>query len=142
MKFLLPLFISCCFFTSCVTGYKLAVFTCNNHKHNGCIVNRRPDYGDGHADGCLVLRELRLDIKKIAKNSIEGRLTDVESDAPLNSSSIKIFYYNTESPQELITDEKGQFTCNNATEIKKIQAFALSYRMLLVDLTDRNLLRH
>jgi hypothetical protein len=89
----------------------------------------------------LVLRELRLDLKKVANNSIEGRLTDVESAAPLNSSSIKIFYNNTELPQELVTDEKGQFTCKNATEIKKIQAFALSYRILLVDLSGRNLLQ-
>lgn len=138
----MSLLISSCFFTSCVNGYKLAVFTYNNHKHNGCIVNRRPDYGDGHADGCLVMREFRLDIKKVDKNSIEGRLTDVESAAPLNSSRIQIFYYNTALPLELITDEKGQFTCNKATEIQKIQAFALSYRMLLVDFTGRNLLQH
>ncbi len=87
------------------------------------------------------MRELRLDIKKLAKNRIEGRLTDVESDAPLNSSSIQIFYYNTALPKELVTDEKGRFACDNATEIQKIQAFALSYRMLLVDLTGRNLLQ-
>lgn len=141
MKFLLQAVICCTAFTCCTSEYKLAVFTCNNHRRNGCIVNRRPDYGDGRTDGCLVLRELRLDIKKLAANSIEGNLTDVDSHAPLSSSSIKIFYNNRELPLELITDKQGQFNSNNAAGIKRITAFAISYRMLLVDLTDRNLLK-
>lgn len=46
---------------ACATykGITLSAVTINGKKSNHRIVNRYQDYGDGHADSCLILAEMK-----------------------------------------------------------------------------------
>ncbi len=57
--------------SSCaITNYggKLSAFTFNGKNRNSYIVDRFPDYGDGHKDGCIVESEIRLEINRTNKH--------------------------------------------------------------------------
>ena len=50
---------------SCSTlpkGYKLSKFSVNEKNYNKYILNRTPDYGDAHLDGCIIMKEISLQV--------------------------------------------------------------------------------
>lgn len=78
---------------SCVNKYqgqKLPAFTINSNNKNGKIVNRLPDYGDGHKDGCIIMSEMKVDLNISQQGTVSGLVSDVNTKVPLNAASVKL----------------------------------------------------
>lgn len=52
------------------------------------ILDRYPDYGDGHKGGCLIMQEMRLDLKTDKKGQVDGIISDVVTGEPLQNASV------------------------------------------------------
>ena len=120
---------SCIFFLACVNRYQgqsLSELTINDKKQNKKIVNRYPDYGDGHRDGCIVMSEMRL--KLLNKNGkISGNVTDVATG--LRMSNVTISLRTTDNTTiSAFTDSLGTFEVKLNGKASKIQLESVGYR--------------
>jgi hypothetical protein len=97
-------------FSGCVSykGIKLSALTINSKKANNKILDRYPDYGDGHKDGCLVMAEMQLDLKIDKPGQIQGKVSDVQTGKPLKSTSI-LLKTCMQQDISLTTDSLGSF---------------------------------
>lgn len=124
------------FTTSCVTKYKgqyLSVFTVNSKAKNSKILNRFPDYGDGHRDGCIVLPEMRVDLQIKKPGIVSGFVSDVVTKAPLSAASFTVL---TKSGKVLIlsSDTEGKFTLNIDERVSRLEVRQLGYRDFHVEM--------
>ena len=94
---LLPLISGCVNYK----GNKLSAFTLNSKKANSKIVDRFPDYGDGHKDGCIIMAEMHLELRTDKAGQIDGKITDVHNGTPLNNVSLLL---KTDLQQKYSTD--------------------------------------
>lgn len=117
-------------------GYKLSKFSYNGKIHNDIIVNRIPDYGDGHLDGCVIMSEMSLSLKSLENGKISGELKDVKSLESLSNGQLKIFFKNIGSPLILASDSSGKFQFDRKAKVEKISVFYVGYRGLTVDLSN------
>jgi hypothetical protein len=114
------------------SGYRLSKFSYNDRGHNSLIVDRRPDYGDGHKDGCIIMSEMHLKVKSIAKDSILFEVKDVDSQKPVMA-TIEVLY-NVTDKTVLQTDSLGFALVKSSSDIKIVKVSSLGYRWLVVDL--------
>ena len=122
--------------TTVAPGYKLSKFSYNGRTHNDFIVNRIPDYGDGHLDGCLVMSEMYLSLRSLENGIVSGQLKDVKSLESLQSGQVKIFFKNIESPITIASDSSGKFQFDRVAKVEKISVSYVGYRGLTVDLSN------
>lgn len=104
---------------SCATykGITLSVATINGKKANQKIINRYPDYGDGHADGCLVMAEMRADLSiNKSKTVLSGKITDVINDQRMRNADVTIMMKDS-TQAKIKTDENGEFNYQANTPI-------------------------
>jgi hypothetical protein len=102
------------FLYSCVNKYQgqnLSVLTINSKMKNSKIVDRYPDYGDGHKDGCIVMSEMQVDLNLREKGIVSGLVSDVTSKQPLPAASIRILT-DTGRVLTLATGPEGKFLLN------------------------------
>lgn len=130
-------------FVSCTTPrkYTLSKFSYNTKLKNSYIVNRIPDYGDGHKDGCLILGEMHFYLNKIAKNSFTGIVKDAYTNTVLKNADIIIEQTGSENKLTLFSNEEGAFEFSLKETIKKIHISYLGYRSLTIDFTERHLIK-
>jgi hypothetical protein len=136
MRILFLLLVFLIFMTSCVTKYqgrKLSVFTVNSKTKNNKIINRFPDYGDGHKDGCIIMFEMKVDLNLRKEGVISGLVSDVYTKVPLTSASVKLL---SKSGKEiaLLTDKDGKFVAPLGASLSRLQVSCLSYRGFVVEL--------
>lgn len=121
---------------ACTTykGVTLSAVSINGKNSNHKIVNRYPDYGDGHADGCIVLAEMKAVLHLDQhKSNISGKLTDVVNAEIMRNANITITM--TDSTEAKIkTDENGEFAFRANTRIQKIAFWSIAYRTLIINL--------
>ena len=121
---------------ACATykGVTLSAVTINGKKSNHKIVNRYPDYGDGHADGCLILAEMKavlyLDQQKL---NISGKLTDVVNAEIMRNADITLTMIDS-TEARIKTDENGAFAFKANTRIQKVSFWSIAYRTLIIKL--------
>lgn len=125
-------------FASCGPGRRgvaLSKLTINGKNYNRYIENRSPNNGDGHQVGCLVMREISLNILKIDKDSIVGKVMDSKNKESLIFGQVKLF--GNESKEEIlvITDSLGQFYSGSQDNLSGIRVEYVGYRTLSIDLT-------
>ena len=122
-------------FSGCVS-YKsidLSTFTFNSKKANRKIVDRFPDYGDGHKDGCVVMAEMHLDLKTEKIGQIKGRVSDVSTGMPLNNALVLL---KTDLQQDirLTTDSLGSFQTQIPGKLNEVRLEYLGYRRMIIRL--------
>mgnify|MGYP000902504316 CR=1 FL=1 len=127
---LLGLIISC---TSRYKGMQLSSVTINDKKANKLIIDRFPDYGDGHKDGCVVMAEMRLNLTVNKNGHTSGQVTDVSSGEPLHKARIEL---KNKLKQTYIvnTDSVGQFATNLSAKLTDLQVNYIGYRPLTIKL--------
>jgi hypothetical protein len=109
-------------------GIKLSVLTVDGRNRNGRIVNRYPDYGDGHLDGCIVMPEMRVDLYQNQKfKSITGKISNVESGESLASANVTLFTTDSNLVQ-ISTNSKGEFEIVSDRIFVSIRVDYLAYR--------------
>lgn len=135
MKYLLSIITALTLY-ACATykGITLSTVTINGKKSNHKIVNRYPDYGDGHADGCLVLAEMRAALYVDQhKSNISGKLTDVVNAEIMRNADITITMIDS-TEAKIKTDENGEFAFKANTRIQKVAFWSIAYRTLIIKL--------
>lgn len=101
---------------------------------NSLIENRKPDYGDGHRDGCVVMGQISMDIDTLNDIIVIGKVTDSKTNEPLLFASILLVFCDTDNLKSK-TDSIGQFSIDYSFKLCKIQTEYVGYRTLYVDLT-------
>ena len=122
-------------FYGCVSykGNKLSVFTLNSKTANSKIVDRFPDYGDGHKDGCVVMAEMHLALKTDKTGYIEGKISDVHDGRPL-SNVLVMLKNNLKNGMQLTTDSLGLFRTKIPGRLKEAQLNYIGYRRMIIRL--------
>ena len=139
MSFFLKFFATCLALSSCASlppGYKLSKFSYNGGYHNNLIVSRVPDYGDAHADGCVILREMHLSLETLENRVVSGEVKDVKSVQPLSNAHVEVFFRNNGAPLVLSSDSSGKFQFNLVARVRQISISYLGYRSLIVDFSS------
>lgn len=121
--------------SGCVSyqGNTLSAFTLNSKKANSKIVDRFPDYGDGHKDGCLVMAEMHLVLTIDKAGLVKGEISDVDSGTPLSNASVIL---QTDSHQNirLTTDSLGLFQTKINGSLKAARIDYIGYRRMIIRL--------
>lgn len=121
-------------FISCINQYKgnqLSTVTVNSKRANHLIVDRFPDYGDGHKDGCIVMDQMRLNLRFNKLGVITGQVSDVSTKEPLQNALV-ILNDNLGLTDKLVTDSLGQFSTSTQGKIIGLQIDYIGYRRLVV----------
>src|SRR5687767_7416804 len=116
-------------------GYRLSEFYYNGKKQNSLIINRVPDYGDGHPDGCIIKGEMRLSIKSLSTHALEGQVVDVITGKPLMGANVFIQLAGGDWQLKYHSDSLGRFTFMQEPIIKNISVAAPGYRSLTIDVS-------
>lgn len=101
----------------------------NGRDCNPLITNRVPEYGISSRDGCIVMREIILELRDIDAQTVEGLVKDVETGDVLAGASIKLQRQKGDS-EVFATDSLGRFRVTRASPVKYLQVQYLGYRML------------
>jgi hypothetical protein len=139
MTVALKIVVVCIILSSCASlprGYKLSKFSYNGKYHNDLIVNRVPDYGDGHLDGCIVMWEMHLTLESSKNGGIAGTVTDVKSLDPLPNALVKVFLTENQTPVSVSSDSVGKFQLAHFAQVRQIVITYVGYRSLVVDFSS------
>lgn len=122
-------------FSGCVSykDHRLSSFTLNSKKANSRIVDRYPDYGDGHKDGCLVMEEMHSELKTDKAGQVEGKISDVHDGRPL-SDVLVIVKTDLQQDIQLTTDSLGLFRSKILGKLKEAQLVYPGYRRMIIRL--------
>lgn len=110
----------------------------NGKNCNQLIIDRLPDYGISGRDGCIVGREIVLELKDIDTQQVEGWIKDAETGEALVGASIKLQRKNG-SNETLKTDSYGRFLMNKSSPLKKLNVEYLGYRILKIKGSSKEL---
>ncbi|MDO7852344.1 hypothetical protein [Hymenobacter convexus] len=115
-------------------NHQLPEFAYNGKAHNSRIITRRPDYGDGHPDGCIVMDEMQLRMNVISPDSVSFEVKDVGTQQPVMA-TIMLVYQTPAKIDTLLTNIAGGVSAKRSADLKRVEAASLGYRQLTVDLT-------
>lgn len=113
---------------SCISqhNYPYSQLRYNGKRYNSLIVNRIPDYGDGHRDGCVIWPEMKLELRDLDQQTVGGLITDVEDKRPVLA-QIRIVRKNGVS-EILSTDSLGKFIFIKSSPVTKLYVTSRNYR--------------
>jgi Carboxypeptidase regulatory-like domain len=115
-------------------GVRLSVFTIDGKNRNGRIVNRYPDYGDGHLDGCIIMPEMRVDIYRKDKfKHITGLVRNVSDNSVLHNANVTVKTADNRKVN-VTTDRDGKFEVVSDQPILSLQVKYVGYRGFYVSL--------
>lgn len=122
-------------------GLILSKFSVNEKSYNSLIVDRKPNYGLGKKDGCIIEGQIHLSISSSegAKDNFEGTVIDVKDGTPLMGAKVSVHPSSGSSPEILYADSLGMFNFQTNAEIKSLKIQYVGYRTLVIDLSKRNL---
>ena len=117
----------------------LPQLTIENRKANKLIVNRKPDYGNGHRDGCIVMGEISMDIERLNEKGISGKVFDSKTKDPLAGAKLTLFVnQNGLIKKTIISSNAGGFFKGELNaKPTKIKVEFPGYRDLIIDLGKR-----
>lgn len=101
----------------------------NGRNCNSLITNRVPEYGISSRDGCIVMREIMLELRDIDAQTVEGLVKDVETGDALPGASIKLQRRKGHS-EAFAADSLGRFRVARASPVKYLHVQYLGYRIL------------
>lgn len=101
----------------------------NGRNYDVLITNRVPEYGISSRDGCVVMREMLLELRDTDAQTVEGLVKDVESGDALAGARIKL-QRQKGSSEAFATDSLGRFRVIRGSPVKYIHVDYIGYRML------------
>jgi len=141
-KYIILLIFSICL-SACFSNrekFVLSKFSYNNKFRNSLIVDRVPDYGDGHSEGCIVMGEMYLSLTSSSHVETLGEIYDAKTLEPLSGAILKVYLKNQEAPIKINSDMHGKFKLIKQSEILKMESSYIGYRDLSIDLSRSKLL--
>ena len=131
---ILTILISSCGGTKNLT--ELSELTIQNQTANKFIVDRKPDYGDGNRDGCVIMDEISMDIDHLNERSISGKVFDSKTKEPLNNAKLTLITnQNGLTNKTIITSNfNGFFKSELNGKPTKIEVEYIAYRNLKINL--------
>jgi hypothetical protein len=129
------------FLSSCSSSQTLPKFSYNDRFYNSLIAGRKPDYGDGHPDGCLIMREFSCALKSNENSNIIAEIKDAESNELVAGSLIKIFFKRNSNPDTIVVNNKGYAEFNKRNDIAGISLSAVGYRRMYINLSKKQILK-
>jgi hypothetical protein len=120
---------------------KLSNFKFNDNDYSALIVNRKPDYGWGGKDGCIIECQTSLNLSSSQDSLIKGIVTNSENDQPIIGGSIQIWFKNQKSFLTITTDRNGTFQFSQQEKIIKIEVKSIGCRTLQIDLTKQHIMK-
>lgn len=132
---LLPLLVGC------VTAHKAALpsFSYNGKPHNSLIINRKPQYGDGRPDGCIIMSELSLALTQASKDSVLAVVREAGTGKVIPYANVRIFPKQTADTILLTPNAQGKFFMLRSWQAKRVEVATIGYRTLVVDCTTKSL---
>jgi hypothetical protein len=122
---------------SSIPGYQLSRFSINGESKNSWIVDRKPDYGDGHQDGCITMSEMDLKVNLIQNDSVLFQVKDVKTQEPLIA-TIELVSDHQKPKMILQTDLLGVVSSPLTNTYQQIKVYSVGYRTLIVNLSRNN----
>lgn len=117
--------------TFCQKKRELSQFSYNDKYFNQLIVDRIPDYGFTGRDGCIVEQQIKLALKDIDQQKIEGLVKDAKSNDALVGATVILIRRNGHK-ETLATDSLGRFQLDRSSPVKEIQILYIGYRRLKI----------
>lgn len=111
----------------------------NGKNQNRFVENRKPNYGDGKPDGCIVLPDINLSIITLPYSKIKGIITNIDSKNFIEGAEITIFI-NSQNSINQYSNSLGEFEIDNSVPINKIIVNATGHRLLKVNF-EKNFLK-
>lgn len=111
--------------------YSLPNFKYNSKIKNGWIVNRLPDYGDGHRDGCIIMGELSVSLVE-ENGKVIGQVFDATNDESMPYVQI-VVNWGFENEVQTLVDSEGRFSFEKIEKLKNITFSSVGYRTLEVN---------
>lgn len=105
------------------------------------ITDRKPDYGDGHPNGCVIMREFSCALKSTGDSSIVAEIKDVASNEFVAGTLIKIFFGTNRNPDTIVVNNKGFAELNKRNDITGLSLSALGYRTIQINLAKKRVLK-
>lgn len=105
-------------------------FKYNSKGRNSWIVNRVPDYGDGHRDGCIIMGELSVNLVE-EDRMVSGQVYDESNNESMAYVQI-IVNWGSESEIQYLADSQGKFTFKKTDQIENVTFSSIGYRTLKV----------
>lgn len=107
-------------------------------RSNQLIVDRIPIYGNGHKDGCIVERQMSIDISQLSNDSIIGTIFDSQTKQPVYFSTLYLISNKNAIPDtlSLFVNEKGEFAASLEQFPAQITAQFIGHRTLGIDLSN------
>ena len=113
-------------------GIKLSKYSYNDKFRNSYIVNRVPDYGDGHRDGCIIQGEFFLSLKSPVNSEIIGVVKDVNTLEPMPGATVTLWFKGQADPSKMAADSLGQFKVFPKSDVVKIEVNFIGWRTMTI----------
>ena len=110
----------------------------NGKNYNQLITGRVPEYGIAGRDGCVVMREIILELHDVDAQIVEGLVKDAETSDSLPGARIKLEMRDGRT-ETLTADVNGRFLLNKSAPIKDFHVQYIGYRILNVKAVSRKL---
>jgi len=117
----------------CASFHPKPEFAFNGITRNHWIIDRKPQYGDGNRDGCIVMSEMKVRLSQITPGNYNGLISDVEEVDSLFSVTL-IVNPGTTLEQEFKSDLRGRFSFQYPQKINQIAFDGFGFRKMLVNL--------
>ena len=120
-------------FFGCSSSSTLPEFEYNGRERSHWIADRRPDYGMGRRDGCIVMGELKLHLTRTDPAYYTGQVMDASEMDTIMFSTVIV---NPDTPQEreINTDQQGKFSFVYSDKINQISVEHMTSRTLLINM--------
>ena len=122
--------------SGCAASHRpdLPTFSYNNRPRNALIVNRRPYYGNGQPDGCVVGAQFALALRPAAGDSLVGQVTDTRTGQPVFYATATLVGASATTLGPVLVGTTGSFTFSRTQRVRRITLSAIGYRTLTVDI--------
>ncbi|MBA9077397.1 hypothetical protein [Rufibacter quisquiliarum] len=115
----------------------LPKFIVDSAPKNRFIVNRKPLYGDGRPDGCVVERQIQLSFATDGGPRIVGEVKDAKTLEVLPGASVQIYFAGQPNPHIASADSVGRIYLTRLAALQQIEVNSICYRTLHIDLSKK-----
>ena len=128
-------------FSSCSSSQTLPKFSYNDRFYNSLIADRKPDYGDGHPNDCVIMSEFSCALKSGRDSNVIAEIKDAASNELVAGTLIKIFFGTNLNPDTVVVNNKGLAEFSKRNDIAGLSLSAVGYRTTYIDLTKKRILK-
>jgi hypothetical protein len=129
------------FLFSCSSSQTLPKLSYDDKFYHSLITERKPDYGDGHPNGCVIMSEFSCALKSGKDSSIIAEIKDAASNEFVVGTLIKIFFGANRNIDTVVVNNKGLAAFSKRNDIAGLGLSAVGYRTIYINLTKKRILK-